>query len=65
MRLGKTYGDARLEAACQRALSIGTCSYTSIESILKAGLDRSDLPMPIALSLPAEHDNVRGPGYYQ
>jgi transposase len=65
MRLGKTYGDVRLEAACQRALSIGTCSYISIESILKKGLDKQALPQQITLSLPVEHDNVRGPDYYQ
>ena len=65
MRLGKTFGDARLDAACQRALSLGSCNYTSIESILKRGLDRKALPAQIQLSLPAAHDNVRGPGYYQ
>ena len=65
MRLGKTYGDARLEAACRRALAIGTCSYQSIESILKNGLDRQVLPEQITLSLPTEHANVRGPTFYQ
>ena len=65
MRLGKTFGDDRLEAACRRALSIGTCSYPSIESILKKGLDRKVLPEQITLSLPTDHDNVRGPGYYE
>ena len=40
MRLGKSYGDERLEAACRRALTLGACSYKSIESILKLGLDR-------------------------
>ena len=30
MRLGKSYGDERLEAACQRALALGACSYNSI-----------------------------------
>ena len=34
----------RLEAACRRALTIGACSYKSIESILKNGLDRTPLP---------------------
>jgi transposase len=33
--LGKTYTDARLEAACTRALRVGTHRYKSIESILK------------------------------
>src|SRR5262247_1642003 len=44
MRLGKSYGDERLEAACQRALTLGACSYKSLESILKHGLDRRPLP---------------------
>ena len=65
MRLGKTYGDARLEAACHRALTIGTCNYVSIESILKNGLDHKALPQQITLSLPVAHENVRGPDYYQ
>ncbi len=65
MRLGKSYGDTRLDAACRRALLISTCSYASIESILKNGLDRRVIPEQISLSLPVEHANVRGPGYYQ
>jgi transposase len=44
MRLGKSAGAERLEAACRRALTIGTCSYKSMESILKNGLDRAPLP---------------------
>jgi transposase len=35
LRLGKSYGDERLEGACQRALLLGTHRYKSIESILK------------------------------
>ena len=46
MRLGKHYGDGRLEAACHRAIRIGACSYTSIESILKHALDQQPLPGP-------------------
>lgn len=34
MRLGKAYGNERLEAACQRALFINAFSYKSIQSIL-------------------------------
>jgi transposase len=65
MRLGKAYGDARLEAACQRALKLQACSFKSLQSILKNGLDRQALaqaeeptPDPIA------HPNIRGAGYY-
>ena len=46
MRLGKSYSPERLEAACRRALTLGACSYKSIESILKKGLDRQPLPQP-------------------
>lgn len=64
LRLGKTYGDDRLEAACQRALLLGTQRYKSIESILKHGLDRQPVPEQQELSLPEDHDNIRGPDYY-
>src|SRR5512138_1856404 len=44
LRLGKRYGNERLEAACARALSVRARSYRHVESILKNGLDR--LPSP-------------------
>ncbi|HTR17018.1 MAG TPA: IS21 family transposase [Acetobacteraceae bacterium] len=66
LRLARTYGDARLEAACQRGLSIGARSYGSIASILRTGLDRAfhdaaDVPAEAA---PLLHANIRGRGYY-
>ena len=64
MRLGKRYGDTRLEAACRRALVLGAHGYKHIESILKKGLDRQPLPATQQPSLPIDHDNVRGPDYY-
>lgn len=64
MRLGKRYGDERLEAACKRALAIGSVSYKSLESILKQGLDRRPLPEPTPAAIPLQHANLRGPGYY-
>jgi transposase len=65
MRLGKRYGAERLEAACLRALTIGACSYKSIESILKQGLDYTPLPTQTKAQTPVDHDNIRGPQYYQ
>jgi len=65
MRLGKSYGDERLEAACQRALTLGACSYKSIESILKNGLDRRPVPEQPAATAAPRHANIRGPQYYQ
>lgn len=66
MGLGKSYGQGRLEAACSRALALGTTSYKSIQSILKTGLDSQPLPAQAdrQLELSIDHDNIRGPGYY-
>ena len=64
MRLGKTYGDARLEAACVRALHIGARSCRSLESILRRSLDQQPLPGTAPTSPSLTHDNVRGPDYY-
>lgn len=64
LKLSRHYGHARLEAACRRALHIGSPSYRSIASILKTGLDAAgDVEAPETPSLPL-HANVRGPGYY-
>ena len=64
LRLGKSYGPKRLEAACGRALLLGSCRYKSIESILKHGLDARPLPEQAELNIPEDHDNIRGPSYY-
>jgi len=65
LRLGKSYTDQRLEAACRRALAIGTTSFRSVESILKTGLDSKPLPGEQEQHEPLSHHNVRGPRYYQ
>ncbi|MEK7821462.1 MAG: IS21 family transposase, partial [Planctomycetota bacterium] len=65
LRLGKSYGPDRLEAACGRAILLKSFSYKSIESILKTGLDRRPLPTEAAPALSVEHENIRGPHYYQ
>jgi transposase len=64
LRLGKQYGNERLEAACKRALALKTLNYKSIESILKNGLDKRPLPEPQSQRPVPEHANVRGPDYY-
>ena len=64
LRLGKAYGDKRLEAACRRALILGSCRYKSLESILKHRLDEQPLEQQQELALPDTHDNIRGPAYY-
>jgi len=64
IRLGKTYGSDRLEAACRRGLAIGAQSYKSIASILKQGLDSKPLDEHASTHEPIDHGNVRGPRYY-
>lgn len=63
IRLAKTLGHPRMEAACRRALHFGTCSYGSLKSILENKLEAQPLdPEPPAVS-PA-HENLRGSQYY-
>jgi transposase len=66
IRLGKRHGNARLELACGRALSLRSPSYKTVESILKAGLEGQPLPGTQAApqTMPDDHKNVRGPDYY-
>ena len=64
LRLAKTYSDARLEAAAQRALTLGAHSVRSVESILKHRLDEQPLHEAPESPLPDDHDNLRGPSYF-
>ena len=66
LRLGKSFGDARLEAACRRALNLGTHRYRSVASILQRRLDEAPMTLELELdtAAPLEHDNIRGPDYY-
>jgi hypothetical protein len=64
MRLGKKYGQERLEAACRRALCLPVPRYRNIESILKTGLDHEVLKVT-AVSPALVHEHLRGAAYYQ
>jgi transposase len=63
VRLAKSYGRERLEAACGRAIEIGARSYSSVNSILKNDIDRRRPVMP-ADGPAIAHDNIRGPSYF-
>jgi transposase len=65
--LTKRYTPDRLEAACERALVAGARSYLNVESILKHGLDKQPLQLPVQSGdepPPLDHENIRGPDYY-
>src|SRR5215469_11719141 len=64
LRLGRQYGAARLEAACDRGLDIGARSYGSIQSILKHGLDKQPARAARQGELLPDHPNIRGSRYY-
>ncbi len=60
--LVKRFGTARVDAACARALVLGTRSYNSVATILKN--HRENVPPPMAEGPILIHENIRGPGYY-
>ena len=64
LRLARSYGSARLEAACRRGNDIGATSYGSIKSILQHGLDKAYASETPAEEPPIRHGNIRGTGYY-
>jgi transposase len=59
--LAKRYDAERLDAACARALALGTRSYSSVAAILK-NVPNSKPADPEQPSL--FHENIRGSGYY-
>ena len=63
VRLAKSYGGERVEAACERALAIGARSFTSVRSILKNNLD-AKRPASAADGPALAHSNIRGPRYF-
>ena len=68
LALVKTYGPERVDAACQRGVTIRArpCfskAGTSIRSILKTGLDRAFMEGSEDAA-PLQHANIRGGGYY-
>jgi transposase len=58
----KRFGADRVDAACARALVLGTRSYNSVATILKN--HRENSPPPMAEGPILIHENIRGPGYY-
>jgi transposase len=65
LRLAKSYGPQRIEAACTRALRGRTYNYRTIHNILAANLDKlEEQTAPDLFSLPS-HDNLRGPEAFE
>jgi transposase len=64
LRLEKSYGAQRVEAACHRGNDIGATSYGSVVSILKHGLDKAYAQENAPEGEPIRHANIRGRGFY-
>ena len=67
IRLSKSYGHERLEAACKKALAIGAYNYKSVQSILKNNLEQSPISQdqPLKQATAQNHENVRGGDYFR
>ena len=65
IRLGNAYGEERVETACARVLALDICSYRSISSMLKDGLESRPLPDSSPVKpRPNTPPYVRGATYY-
>ena len=62
--LAKRYDAERLDAACARALALGTRSYTSVAAILKNAQEKKTARESETEHPSLFHENIRGPGYY-
>jgi transposase len=65
LSLARRFGRERLEAACQRAMQLGSPNRRSVVSMLEQGLDQLPLPETAPTQPLLVHENIRGPGYYQ
>lgn len=66
LSLAKRYGKPRLEKACEQGWYLGARTRKSVQSILQHNLDQqpTERAAQHSDSLPAHHENVRGPHYY-
>lgn len=62
IRLRDRYGQARLDAACARALAVGDPGYRTIKGILAAGTEHGEQPAESAAPLPPAM--LRGPAAF-
>lgn len=63
IRLADKFGSDRLDAACERAMEINALSYSSVQSILRNGLDRQNRQRPPEGPV-ITHPNIRGAEYF-
>ena len=64
MRLGRQHGNARLDAASARAITLGSCRFHTVKNILATGQDHLPLEPPAETAPTPTHANIRGANYY-
>lgn len=64
LSLSRRYGPVKLEAACVRALALGTLRNSHVPDLLVNNRDQITPQAESDWTSPA-HANLRGPGYYQ
>jgi transposase len=66
LSLEKKFGASRLNKACARAMSFGTCSYMRIKNILTRQLEEQLQPqLDLGIEPRGSHENVRGSEYFK
>jgi len=65
LKLADRYSAVRLENACQKALVLHSPSYTTVNNILKNGMDKIELPVSSTnKNVISINSKIRGPKYY-
>jgi len=60
LRLARDFTPARLEAACERAVTLKAFSYRAVRTLIQ-----TPIPSPTSPALDLTHENVRGAKYFQ
>lgn len=64
LNLSGQYSPERLNASCRIAKREGLSRLQQVRSILQSNRDQLPQQLPIAIELPQNHENVRGPGNF-
>lgn len=65
IRLARKHSPERMEPAAERALATGAIGYRHVKSILENRLDSQPLAAPPPPRPAPDHENLRGPEYFQ
>jgi len=64
LNLSRDYPASRLDAACRIANREGLSRLKQIRSVLQSNRDQLPEQIGLAVELPQDHDNIRGPHHF-